>query len=361
MIRSLYVHVPFCSSICFYCDFARTGYNEKTADRYLDELERELNAIEQDRFVTAYIGGGTPTALSYAQFSRLLKMVKARNISGEFTVEINPDSFSEEKARAMADCGVNRASIGVQSFDERLLKAIGRKHDNSDVINTLAWLREAGVTNISIDLMYGFSNQTVADVHTDLLKAMELGVSHISIYELEVHDNTVFGKRGYQQADEEERYLMYRDIIDTLSAGGYRQYELSNFSAEGCQSEHNKTYWHYDDYYGAGLSASGKIGNIRYENTSSLKEYLAGNHVGEKTELSQQDVRFEAVMMGLRLLEGIDIDQYDRKYGCSLMEIYQKQIAGNMNKGLLEISDGHLRATEKGLFVLNDILVDFLD
>ena len=286
MIRSLYVHVPFCRSICFYCDFVRSGYNEEMADRYLDELERELDAIGQDHFETAYIGGGTPTALSLSQLERLLKAVEKKNIKGEFTIEINPESFSLDKARLLAAHGVNRASIGVQSLDEELLVKIGRKHRNEDVVNTLNWLRKCGIENQSVDLMYGFNLQKTAEVHQDVLKAIDLGVKHISIYELEVHENTVFGKRNYLQADDEERYLMYRDIIDTLNSAGYRQYELSNFAIEGYQSEHNKTYWHYDDYYGAGPGASGKIGRMRYDNTSSLREYIQGNHLGEKTVLS---------------------------------------------------------------------------
>ena len=361
MIKGLYVHIPFCKSICHYCDFCHRLYDEEICSRYLDELEKDLGEAGQKHFETVYLGGGTPTSLSEQQLEKLLSIIDRYSWDREYTIEINPETFSPGKAHLLKEHGINRASIGVQSFDEGLLAEMGRRHRNADVINTIDLLRNNGINNISIDLMYGFSNQKVQDVMSDLKKAAELEVSHISIYELEVHDRTVFGARGYQKADDDTCYLMYRSIIDTLADYGYRQYELSNFARNDACSAHNRIYWKYEDFYGAGAGASGKIGNIRYENTDSITRYLSGQHRKEQISLTIDDIRFEAVMMGLRLLEGIDISEYERRFGCNLLDYYEKPISRNMEKGMLKVDNGHLMVTERGMFLLNDILVDFLD
>jgi oxygen-independent coproporphyrinogen-3 oxidase len=200
-----------------------------------------------------------------------------------------------------------------------------------------------------------------AILESDLEKAVNLDVTHISIYELEVHEKTMFGINNYQLADEETRYLMYRKIIEYLNAHSYRQYEVSNFALPYSQSQHNLIYWHYEDYYGAGLAACGKIGNERYENTHNFMDYLNGNYRLEVNKLSLEEVRFEAIMMGLRLTEGINIERYNEKHGCQLLKHYEKAIEKNVNKGLLRIDNGCLKTTSMGMMVLNDILVDFMN
>lgn len=361
MIKGLYVNVPFCAHTCGYCDFAKAKYNYGLASRYLNELEKEISAIGQKEFETVYVGGGTPTSLSSDQLDRLLSFLSTFGGKKEFTVEINPETFDREKAEILKKNGVNRVSIGVQSFNERLLNEMDRSHNNEDTVNTLKYLDEVGIKNRSIDLMYGFNSQSLEDLEDDLRKAVELDITHISIYELEVHEKTMFGINNYQLADEETRYLMYRKIIEFLNEHSYKQYEVSNFALPYSQSQHNLVYWHYDDYYGAGLAASGKIGNERYENTHNFMEYLKGNYRMETLKLSLEEVRFEAVMMGLRLVEGIDIDKYDEKYGCELLKHYSKAVDKNINKGLLRTDNGHLMTTSAGMMVLNDILVDFMN
>ena len=361
MIRSLYIHIPFCNHICWYCDFTRRLYDEKSADEYLDHLEKELAAIDQDSFVTAYVGGGTPSALSEKQLERLLKMVNRFHVEGELTIEINPESLTKEKALIMKRHGVNRASIGIQSFNERILNEIGRKHDRKDINNCFSYLLEAGITNISCDLMYGYNEQTLADLLDDLNRTVKLPVKHISIYDLEVHDDTVLGHRHYEKPDDETEYLMYETIISFLKEHGFEQYEVSNFALNGYQSEHNKTYWHYEDYYGAGAGASGKVDHKRYDNTDSIAKYNRDEYREEVTELSKDDEIFEAVMMGLRLLEGINIRSFNEKYSIDLLKRFEKAVNRQLQKGNLELTDGYLRVTYKGLFVLNDILVDFME
>ena len=361
MIKSLYVHIPFCSHICGYCDFGKCRYEKPLADRYLDHLEKELSSIDQDSFFSIYIGGGTPTALDEVQLGRLLEMLARFKVEQEYTIEINPENLTLEKAQLMKQFGINRASIGLQTFDEGLLKVMGRVHSNKDVENTFEYLDKAGITNRSVDLMYGFQSQDLFDVLKDLNKAVQLNITHISIYDLEVYPKTPFGLKNYQKVDDETDYLMYSTIIDFLNEHSYKQYEVSNFALPHYQSAHNQVYWKYEDYYGAGLSAAGKIGTYRYENTRNFVKYLKDEYRGEENYLSLDDVRFEALMMNLRLLEGIDIKEYDDRFETNLLLNKHDAIEKNINHGLLKVENGHLKVTEKGIFVLNDIIVDFMD
>ena len=358
--ESLYIHIPFCHGICFYCDFARSVYNQDKADQYLHELAKELNNVDTD-IKTIYIGGGTPTALNHQQLEFLFKQLERFKNVEEFTIEINPESFDLKKAELIKEYGVNRVSIGIQSFDEELLKTMNRKHNLKDIENVFSYLETVGIKNRSIDLIYGFKGQQIKDVIADLKQAVKLPITHVSIYELEIHDNTVFGKQGYPEIDDELSAKMYKGIIDYLKDNSFEQYEISNFCKPGYQSLHNKAYWHYDNYYGIGLAASGKLDNYRYTNTTSLQQYLEGNYCGEEVKLSHEDLEFEAIMMGLRLLEGIDITVFNEKYNVNLQDKYSKAIRNNVEKGLLEIVDNHLKTTEKGLFILNDVLVDFME
>lgn len=359
--ESLYVHIPFCNSICFYCDFARGIYAEKKADDYLRELLREIAAVKDQEIKTIYVGGGTPTSLNCRQLEELLAALAKYDSVEEFSVEINPESFSLEKAGLFRRYGVNRVSVGVQSFDQKLLKEMNRQHSLSEVRKTFDLLHEAGIANISIDLIYGFRRQGIQDVIRDLEQALKLGVTHISIYELELHENSVFAKKGYPEVDDELSCQIYTAIIRFLKDNGFEHYEVSNFAKPDHQSSHNKAYWHYDNYYGAGIGASGKLDNYRYTNTLKFSEYLKGNYRGEELELSRKDVEFEAIMMGLRLLEGLNIENFNSRYGCDLLAEYQKAVEKNVRQRKMTVEDNSIRLTEKGLLMLNDVLVDFME
>ena len=331
------------------------------ADRYLLHLNKEISEITQSGFDTIYIGGGTPTALSYEQLEELLQMLSRFKVEKEYTIEINPETFDLQKAELIKKYGVNRVSVGIQSFNEQLLAHMGRTHHNIDVHNTFRALDKVGITNRSIDLMYGFHNQTLAELLDDLNKAVRMNITHISIYALEVYPQTPFGMAGYQRVDDETDFLMYQTIIDFLNSHSFRQYETSNFALTTYQSEHNMLYWRYEDYLGVGLGASGKIRNLRYDNTRNFMDYIHDNYRKTEYKLTMKDQRFEAVMMNLRLLKGINIREYDYRFETGLLALYHDAIEKNVNRGLLEIVDGYLRVTGKGLFVLNDILVDFMD
>ncbi len=361
MIKGLYVHIPFCNSICGYCDFARAKYTSSLAEKYLFHLEKELSEIKQDSFYTIYIGGGTPTSLNEKQLERLLKMLSRFTVEEEYTIEINPESFNREKALLIKKYGINRVSIGVQTFDEGLLAHMGRTHTNSDVLNTLKYLDEVDINNRSIDLIFGFKTQTLSNVLTDLQKAVLLDITHISIYDLEIYPKTIFGIKKYKKLDEETCFIMYQSIVEYLNLHGYRQYETSNFALGKYQSKHNRLYWKYDDFRGVGLSASSKIKNVRIDNTSNFVDYLNDRYIAETIRLSDEDVIFEAVMMNLRMNEGIDIKEFDERFNCNILEKYHQTIDKNIKKGLLEVKNGFLKTTNMGIFVLNDILVDFMN
>lgn len=361
MIKSLYVHIPFCQHICYYCDFSRCIYEKGLVDRYLTHLNKEIDTIKQDKFETIYIGGGTPTSLDYAQLERLLRMLSRFKGVKEYTIEINPETFDLDKARLLKQYGINRVSIGVQTFNETILKIIGRKHTNKDVYDTLSYLNEVGINNRSIDLMFGFKEQSLADVLTDLKQAVMLPIQHISIYDLEIYPHSKLGLTGYVKNDEEITFLMYQTIIEYLNAHSYKQYEISNFSIDTFQSLHNKAYWYYYDYLAVGLSGCGKVGRTRYENTSNFIKYLSDEYRKQEIKLTIDDERFEALMMNLRLNEGIDIRKFDERFNCNILQKYHQAIEKNIDKGLLEVKNSHLKTTEKGIYVLNDILIDFMD
>ena len=360
-IESLYVHIPFCNSICYYCDFSRCLYQYSLAERYLKHLFKELDLIKQNTFKTIYIGGGTPSCLKEEQLDKLLSYLSRFKDVSEYTIEVNCESFTLEKAILFKKYGINRVSIGVQSFDDILLNKIGRKHTSQQVYQTIDLLREIGIDNISIDLIFGFHNQSLSELLKDLQTAVSLAVKHISIYDLEIYPSSKFGLENYQKVDMQTSFIMYQTIIDFLNSHGFTQYEISNFAIENYQSIHNKTYWYYDNYYGAGLSASGKIGKYRYQNTSNFVEYLNDHYLQEKTLLHDNDLIFEALMMNLRLNEGIDIKRFDKRFNCSILEKYSNAIEKNLKKGLIEIKENHLKTTYQGIFVLNDILIDFCD
>lgn len=361
MIKGLYVHIPFCKNICGYCDFAKCRYSPFLADQYLRALASEIDHISQRKVESIYIGGGTPSALSVEQLQKLLEMLAVFEVEKEYTIELNPETFSFEKAQLIKQYGINRVSIGVQTFNEPLLKQMGRQHDNEDVNNTMKCLDEVDIHNRSIDLMFGFQGQTLAMVLQDLQQAVHMDITHISVYDLELYPNTLFGIQHYQKCDEELTELMYQTIVDFLNEHSYLQYETSNFALTKYQSHHNKLYWQYEDFLGVGLSASSKVGHVRYDNTKNFVQYLKGNYRAQETVLSDQDVRFEAIMMNLRMNEGIDVNRFNRRFDCDLLQYYKHPIQKNMERNLLTLQDGYLKTTAKGIFVLNDILVDFMD
>lgn len=360
--KYLYLHVPFCNSICAYCDFTRTIYKNDLANKWLEAVYKELEFKNiNEELKTIYIGGGTPSSLSNTQLDTLLSYLdKYTNNIIEYTIEINPESFNKEKCEIIKRHNINRVSIGFQTSNNTLLKRIGRTHTFEDVYNSINILNSFDITNYSLDIIYALPTQTINDLIVTVNDAISLKPKHLSLYSLQIEDNSIFGKQGLLPIDEDIEADMYDYIRDILPKNGYKQYEVSNFALEGYESIHNKAYWLYEDYYGISCGASGKENHILYDKPNSIYEYIDDPTFMYERNLYIEDEMFDTIMMGLRLVEGINIEAFEDRYGIDMIEEYADAINDNINKGLLEIVDGHLRCKGKSIAVLNDILLDFM-
>lgn len=362
MAKSLYLHVPFCKSICYYCDFKRSLYNEEIAERWLLQIQKDLEEKKMESLDTIYIGGGTPTSLTYAQLEKLLSMLLpyAKNIK-EYTIESNIESLDLDKIRLLHRYGVNRISLGIQSLQDELLKEMNRMHRKKDVFNKIDEIYTSGIKNISVDLIYGFDIQTLEMWKMDLKEVVKCKeISHISLYSLTIEENSVFGKMKRETCDNELEAEMYDYAISYLEENGFKQYEIANFARNEKESMHNKAYWIYNDFYGIGVGASGKENGNRYDHTGSILQYVEGKMQVHEEILSEEDRIFENIMMSLRMREGLDMNLFERRYGKTIQSIYKDVIDQEIQKNNLYIEDHYLKVTMQGMFYLHDILVGFM-
>lgn len=360
----LYIHIPFCKSICHYCDFAKTiPRNQKVVDKYLDKLIEEIKMHQEsfNKINTIYIGGGTPNYLNDESLTRLLKVLEPIKPT-EFTIEINPELYTESQGQILKKYGVNRVSIGVQTFNQEILDYLNRKHTEKDVIKAVSGLKKNGIENVSIDLIFAIPNQTINDIKYDLLKAHELGVKHISYYSLILEENTYFyylyNRQKFTEVSEDLSREMYEFIIKNIAEMGYDHYEISNFSKPEYESIHNKIYWNFDDYIGVGLAASGFIDGIRYYNDKSLNKYLK-KALLEKVELTKEDKISEEIIMKLRLKVGINVSEFNKKHEIDIYKTFPK-IKEMIDLKLLTEENGYLKLTTEGLFLGNQVFQIFI-
>lgn len=361
-MKSLYVHIPFCQHICSYCDFSKVYYREDWAERYLTALSYEIKDKNlHNDYETIYIGGGTPSSLSLQQLHCLLEILKpfSKKVK-EYTIEINPESFDEEKLKLCIDYGINRLSIGVQTFQDHLLPYIQRYHHKKMVLDCILKAQQWGIEDINIDLMYGLPHQTLQDVLQDIDIVALYQISHVSVYSLILEDHTFLKHEHYQPLDDEEDAKWYEKINDYLAKNGYSHYEVSNYYLNK-PSYHNLTYWHYQDYEGIGLSAHSLKHHHRLENTKSLTQYFQYHYLEKDILLSHKDEIFEKIMMGLRLTEGISIHEMNKMTEADFLTQYHEIIQKYQKMKMLEIKQGYLRTTALGMNYLNNILVDFIE
>jgi oxygen-independent coproporphyrinogen-3 oxidase len=371
----IYIHIPFCRSRCSYCDFATGMYESAAADTYVRALCREISEwreIERPLPVdTIYFGGGTPSLLAPAQTEAMLQTVRSRFEivdNPEITIEINPASVNElsgEKLRAFRRLGINRASFGAQTFDDRELKQLGRTHTAADIPSTFHQLRAAGFENINFDLIAGLPAQTLDTWKRNLDEALELRPEHLSLYLLDVHEGTPLADQiqgGMRPVpDEDLAAQMYATMIETVRAAGYEHYEISNFCRPGFASRHNTKYWTGAPYYGFGNSAHSYDGARRRwanERDASKYVFLIGNHesaVVERTFLHRDDLRSESIFLGLRLLSGIDLEIYRARFGRDLGAEYHAELERLRAAGLIEIDEERLRLTSRGALLSNEV------
>jgi len=356
---SIYVHIPFCDTICSYCDFCKIFYNSKLVDDYLSALSREIDMYYKGEVInTIYIGGGTPSSLSLEQLNVLFNIINKFKLSDnyEFTFECNIESINYDKLKFLYDHGVNRLSIGVQTFNENFLKFLNRNHTCEEVVNKISLAKQIGFNNINIDLIYAIPGETLDDLNYDIDMFLSLDINHISTYSLILEEHTKLYIDGVSSINEDLDRLMYDLICDKLSSNGFIHYEVSNFGKEGFESKHNLVYWNNEHYYGFGCGASGYIDNIRYDNTRSLNKYISGNYRLNEDVLDRNTILENEFILGLRKINGINICDFNKKYGNIFNDVVNKKIL----EGKL-INDGNnIYINPNYIYVSNSILIDFI-
>lgn len=371
--NALYVHIPFCARKCSYCDFNSIVSEKETINRYLHSLEKELRTLQgQYVFQTVYIGGGTPSVLTETQFEKLLFSISCHipvfEVQ-EYTVEINPGTLSESKAALLKEYGVNRISLGVQSFQSNQLKVLGRIHSSDDARNAFTLLRRKGFKNINIDLIFGCPEQSLDTWKEDLRTAVEWNPEHISTYALTYEEGTSLTMdlktNVIHRLNESAELEMYKTAIDCLTSNGYYHYEISNFAKEGCGCCHNHVYWKNTGYVGVGAGAYSFLHGVRTSNEKNVHTYIYG--ITENKDIKSfseylPDDKFasETVIMSLRLRQGISNADFYERFGYGIEEQFGDQIKRLMNYGLVSYDDERLKLTEKGLFIADSVMTEFL-
>ena len=376
-MRFLYVHIPFCVEKCNYCDFVSAKASPEQREAYLQLLLKEAELYKsqapEDGLLTIFFGGGTPSLLSVQQLEMLLKGFK--NIFGfadsmEITMEANPETVSRRYLKMLKRIGINRISFGAQAFQDHHLRAMGRRHSSDDIVRAVEDAVDVGFDNINIDLMYGLPRQTMAEWQESLKRATELPVTHISTYGLKLSDETMWGRWL-----KEGRLTLPADDLNAdmqlysmryLEENGFPRYEIANFAKLGYPCRHNTAYWIRKDYLGLGLNASSLLnGNVRTRNEANMEIYRAKVEQGlfpwaEKEELTPKEVMEEDIMLPLRLIWGIDVNQFANKYGTEYFAQKKGQMVKLFDAGLLTVEEGQLKLTDKGVLLNNEVLSELI-
>ena len=365
MALGLYIHIPFCVRKCKYCDFISFEQGDK--DAYIDALIDEIRSVPSSGYDSIFIGGGTPSSLSAKQMERLLSFInKTLEITNdcEWSMEANPNTLDEEKLRVMKEYGVNRLSVGVQSFCDSELAAIGRLHTAKEAIDTVQAARRAGFDNINIDIMSALPEQSMQSFEKTLDTAIALAPEHISCYSLIIEPGTAlceqFEHGTLVLPDEDCERAMYEAAQDKLTGAGYNQYEISNFSKPGRQCRHNLKYWNCEEYIGAGLAAHSYYNGFRYCNTQDMSEYLSGNFEKERNALTKDDKKAEFIIMALRLSRGVDEKEYKRRFGTDFYAEYKDITDKFLKLGLMERTEHGFRLSVRGISVSNSVMCEYV-
>lgn len=362
-MKHLYLHVPFCQNICFYCDFKRNIYQSEMVDKWLKKIIQEVQKKHTDSSLeTIYIGGGTPTSLSLLQLQELLEAIQPYSKHCiEYTIEANVESISEPLLILLKQYGVNRISLGIQSFQPTLLKEMNRSHTVSQIEKAMILLHKHQLSNVSIDLMYGFEGQTMNLWKEDLHQSVNMPfIKHLSLYSLTIEENSVFGRQNKKTCDRSLEEEMYAYAQSFLKEQGFIQYEVSNFAKEGYESKHNIGYWQYNDFYGIGVGASGKENHERYEIVGSIKDYIEKETNMECIALTVEEEMFEQIMMSLRMKQGLDEQLFLARYHMNIWEVYENELAFAIEHKYLQYQKPYIQCTEKGLLYLHDVLIPFM-
>jgi len=371
--NSLYIHIPFCARKCRYCDFNSIVSESKTIDHYLYAIEKELCVLkDQYVFNTVYIGGGTPSILTEVQMEKLLhtviRYVPSSEIQ-EYTVEANPGTLTVNKIGLLKEYLVNRISLGVQSFQDKQLQFLGRIHSSNDARDAFALLRKAGFKNINIDMIFGCPEQSINDWEKDLKTVVELNPEHISTYALTYEDGTLL-TRDLDEAvihklDEYVELEMYKTSIRYLTSNGYNHYEISNFAKDGDECAHNHVYWNNMGYVGVGAGAFSLIDGVRTSNEKDICKYIDGINENKNIKSFRENLQInqfasETVIMSLRLRQGISNADFYKRFGYKIEDQFEEQMNRLAKYGLVSYENEILKLTEKGLFVADTVMTEFV-
>ena len=366
----LYIHIPFCSRKCGYCDFpsfeGRMGQRARYMGHLLQELAQQGAALGRPSVDSVYIGGGTPSLLNPGQMAALLAAVRASfdlTADCEISCEANPTSLTPGWLQALRAGGVNRLSLGAQSADEGLLRVLQRQHTWRHVVRAVSMARAAGFDNLNLDLMLGVPTQTPRMWADTLEAALQLEPEHLSCYGLIVEEGTrmaaMVAAGEWVLPEPEDERAMYQHTLERLAQAGYQQYEISNFAKPGKACRHNINCWRRVDYLGVGSAAHSLMGAERWCNPATLDDYLAGAP-REVQAVAPQDAMFESVMLGLRMTQGVDTQAFEARHGRSFDAVFGQRAQPSLAAGLTEWTDGHLRLTRRGMDVMNTVLLDFM-
>ncbi|WP_034669261.1 radical SAM family heme chaperone HemW [Bacillus methanolicus] len=376
MIKAAYIHIPFCENICHYCDFNKFFIEGQPVNEYLDALGKEI-ALTLEQFPkgslnSIYVGGGTPTALNEGQLGKLCELIHKHlsfGVNTEFTFEANPGDLSKEKLEILKEAGVNRLSLGVQTFNDELLRKIGRTHRAKDVFHSVDLAKQIGFENINIDLIYSLPEQTINDFKETLEIAFSLDIVHYSGYSLIIEPKTVFYnlmKKGrLPLPGEDTEAAMYEMLMDEMDKNGFKQYEISNFAKPGFESRHNLTYWNNEHYYGFGAGAHSYINGRRITNFGPLKKYMGTIQEGklpimESLTLTETEKIEEEMFLGLRKTTGVSIRQFAEKYGRDPLHLFKEEIEKLEAKGLIKVTKEKIYLTRNGKLLGNEVFQSFI-
>lgn len=358
-VNSLYIHIPFCRKLCPYCDFSKLILNKKFEDLYIKQLLKDLSSVEDEffKFNTIYIGGGTPSCLSNNNLVLLLsRIAKIKKDSTEFTIEANPEDIDKEFLSTLKLFGVNRISIGIQTFDSKILDSIGRNYhlNFKNLINEV----KSFIPNINLDLIYGLPGYSQSILKNDLDKFFELDVNHASFYSLIVSPGTFFYNNGIKEDDQDKSRNYYDYILLEMRKHGFERYEVSNYSKPNNQCKHNLNYWRNGEYVAIGLGSSGFVGNKRYINTKNFSEYIDGINNQEIEYLTIKTLEEYYLLTNLRLNIGFDLNEYNKIFKKDFLIFFKNSIKQLLKYSLVNVSSNRFFCTDKGLIILDYVLTE---
>lgn len=370
----IYIHIPFCIKKCEYCDFVSYCNKEKYVPQYINALKKEIknNINKEYKITTIYIGGGTPSSIEENYIADIIETIKLnmndenlkefKNV--EITIEVNPGTVTEKKLETYKEIGINRLSIGLQETHDELLKSIGRIHTYEEFLKTYNLARKIGLNNINVDLMIALPNQTIQDIKENLEKIIKLNPEHISVYSLILEEGTPFynkyNENKIKLPDEELERNMYWYVKNTLENNGYIHYEISNFSKKGFESKHNMNCWNQEEYFGFGVAAHSYNNKTRYSNTNNIEEYIKGSNKIIHEEQTLEDMQKEYMLLGLRKIEGINIQKFKNKFAQNPIFIFKEQLSKLVDEELIVIDGNEIKLTNKGLDLANIVWEEFI-